>query len=339
MTNMEVVSNLTAAASKAIWGDSTTENNETKGQEPLSGEKGNTEAGEPYDKGNVEPSSSTTTAPIRAETSSVPHENVHAQDLPTETVDKNLEGTTLEPITDKADPTLNQDTSSSSSTAVRPLTNEPTGEKPITTTTNNLPTPNFPILGGNPSLSVPTDSTTTAVTALDDGPQDLTSKTGVTALDSAPQDVKPSSSSPAPIPGAQDSISQFGGADDPVMAAAKAETAADAAKPVGGLADTPSSSDNLAGVKTDLSAANTKPEAKVDDSRTSGDSGKFVKSEGIAAEGGNFDAAKPGAGKEAEGLVGKDSGEDVGEEHHGKEGKPGKMSHLKEKIKEKLHKH
>jgi hypothetical protein len=50
---MEVVSNLTAAASKAIWGDSTTENNETKGQEPLSGEKGNVEAGEPYDKGNV----------------------------------------------------------------------------------------------------------------------------------------------------------------------------------------------------------------------------------------------------------------------------------------------
>jgi len=329
---MEVVSNLTAAASKAIWGESTTENNETKGQEPLSGEKGNVEAGEPYDKGNVEPSPSTTTAPIRAETSSAPHENVHAQDLPTETVDKNLEGTTLEPITDKADPTLNQnqDTSSSSSTAVRPLTNEPTGEKPITTTTNNLPTANFPMLGGNPSLSAPTDSTTTAVTALDDGPQDLTSKTGITALDSAPQDVK----SPPPVPGAQDSISQFGGSDDPVMAAAKAETAADAAKPVGGLADTPSSSENLAGVKTDLSAANTKPEAKTDVSRTSGDSGKFV-----AAEGGNFDAANPGAGKEAEGLVAKDHSEETGEEHHGKEGKPGKISHLKEKIKEKLHKH
>jgi len=333
---MEVVSNLTAAASKAIWGDSTTENNETKGQEPLSGVKGNTEAGEPYDKGNVEPSSSTTTAPIRAETSSQPHENVHAQDLPTETVDKNLEGTSLEPITDKPDPTLSKDTSSSStSTAVRPLTNEPTGEKPITTTTNTLPTPNFPMLGGNPSLSTPSDSNTTAVRALDDGPQDLTSKTGVTALDSAPQDVKPSTtSSTAPVPGAQDSISQFGGANDPVMAAAKAETAADAAKPVGGLKDAPSSSDNLAGVKTDLNAANTKPEARVDEPRTSGDSGKYVQSEGAG-----FDAAKPGAGKEAEGLVGKDSSDETGEEHHGKEGKPGKITHLKEKIKEKLHKH
>jgi hypothetical protein len=256
---------------------------------------------------------------------------VHAQDLPTETVDKTLEGTSLEPITDKADPTFSKDTSSSSTTAVRPLTNEPTDEKPITTTTNTLPTPNFPILGGNPSLSAPSDSTTTAVTALDDGPQDLTSKTGVTALDSAPQDVKPT----PPVPGAQDSISQFGGSEDPVMAAAKAETASDAAKPVGGLSDTPSSSDNLAGVKTDLSAANTKPEAKVDEPRTSGDSGKFVKSEGAG-----FDAAKPGAGKEAEGLVGKDAtSEETGEEHHGKEGKPGKISHLKEKIKEKLHKH
>ncbi|KAM3088297.1 hypothetical protein ACMFMG_002351 [Clarireedia jacksonii] len=268
---MEVVSNLTAAASKAIWGESTTENNETKGQEPLSGVKGNTEAGEPYDKGNVEPASEPTAAPIRAETSSKPHENVHAQDLPTETVDKILEDTSLEPITDKPDPTLSKDTSTT--TAVRPLTDIPTNEKPITTTTNTLP-----IHSGNPSLSTPQ---TTAVTVVDDGPQDLT-KTDIKAVDSSSHDVAPSSSAPAPGP--KDSIAQFGSEDDPVMAAAKAETASEAAKPMGGL---PSSSDNLADVKTDLNAANTTPEAKADEPRrASGDSGKYVHSEGVAAEGG-----------------------------------------------------
>lgn len=60
---MEVVSNLTSAASRAIWGDATTENNEnnttaaavpeTKGTEPLNGELGDIKKGEPYDKGNL----------------------------------------------------------------------------------------------------------------------------------------------------------------------------------------------------------------------------------------------------------------------------------------------
>jgi hypothetical protein len=54
---METVNNLASAASRAIWGDGTTngteKENETKGQEPLSGEKGDVEAGEPYDKGNA----------------------------------------------------------------------------------------------------------------------------------------------------------------------------------------------------------------------------------------------------------------------------------------------
>jgi hypothetical protein len=60
---METVNNLASAASRAIWGDGDGANaaqtngdakgNETRGQEPLSGETGNVEAGEPYDKGNA----------------------------------------------------------------------------------------------------------------------------------------------------------------------------------------------------------------------------------------------------------------------------------------------
>ncbi len=62
---METVNNLASAASRAIWGDGKGDNdreatnedvsgNETKGQEPVSGQTGNVEAGEPYDKGNAD---------------------------------------------------------------------------------------------------------------------------------------------------------------------------------------------------------------------------------------------------------------------------------------------
>jgi hypothetical protein len=45
---METINNLTATASKAIWGES-----ETSNKEPVSGIKGDTARGEPYDAGNL----------------------------------------------------------------------------------------------------------------------------------------------------------------------------------------------------------------------------------------------------------------------------------------------
>lgn len=45
---METINNLTATASKAIWGE-----NETGNKEPISGVKGDTAHGEPYDAGNL----------------------------------------------------------------------------------------------------------------------------------------------------------------------------------------------------------------------------------------------------------------------------------------------
>jgi hypothetical protein len=54
---METVNNLVSTASHLIWGEANGANgqkeNETMGQEPISGEKGNVEKGEPYDKGNA----------------------------------------------------------------------------------------------------------------------------------------------------------------------------------------------------------------------------------------------------------------------------------------------
>ncbi|KAH7377592.1 hypothetical protein BKA64DRAFT_255431 [Cadophora sp. MPI-SDFR-AT-0126] len=55
---METITNITSAASRAIWGeggnpDEKKDGNETLGKEPVSGELGDVKSGEPYDKGNV----------------------------------------------------------------------------------------------------------------------------------------------------------------------------------------------------------------------------------------------------------------------------------------------
>ena len=61
---METVNNLASAASRAIWGEgqnpettsedpTTTKETGGTGIEPVSGEKGDVESGEPYDKGNA----------------------------------------------------------------------------------------------------------------------------------------------------------------------------------------------------------------------------------------------------------------------------------------------
>lgn len=63
-TVSNLTSNLTSAASRAIWGtptdnndagkdDASKENTEDPKTEPLSGETGDVKAGEPYDKGNL----------------------------------------------------------------------------------------------------------------------------------------------------------------------------------------------------------------------------------------------------------------------------------------------
>jgi hypothetical protein len=61
---METVNNLASAASRVIWGEGKSEkepetakedvkDNETKENEPVSGQTGNVDVGEPYDKGNA----------------------------------------------------------------------------------------------------------------------------------------------------------------------------------------------------------------------------------------------------------------------------------------------
>jgi len=66
---METVSNLTATASKLIWGEP---NKTTEGEEPRSGETGDTSAGEPYDKGNEESTSTDSNNPTASSIADTP---------------------------------------------------------------------------------------------------------------------------------------------------------------------------------------------------------------------------------------------------------------------------
>lgn len=64
---MEAINSMASAAAKAVWGesntkenenpnnttDTTTMNNETHAQEPISGKQGDVSKGEPYDAGNI----------------------------------------------------------------------------------------------------------------------------------------------------------------------------------------------------------------------------------------------------------------------------------------------
>lgn len=54
---METINNAASAASRAIWGNSNTNNGQSNesGNEPISGQTGNTSSGEPYDAGNSDP--------------------------------------------------------------------------------------------------------------------------------------------------------------------------------------------------------------------------------------------------------------------------------------------
>jgi hypothetical protein len=71
LSNMETITNaastvtstVATTVSKVIWGEqTTTQNNETAGEEPISGQQGKGTVNEPYDQGNAGKFSETPTA-------------------------------------------------------------------------------------------------------------------------------------------------------------------------------------------------------------------------------------------------------------------------------------
>jgi hypothetical protein len=299
---METITNAASAASRAIWGAPAPQTE--SGQEPISGQTGNTENGEPYDAGNIEP---------------------------TETESKAA------------------------------LVDEESGEreeKKVETSTDDFSSNTAPQVDG------PGNTASTGPIR----PEHETEKTGVTSSHqpaSGFSDNKPTSSNDTSGPGAEPSVSV-----DPASGAQIASEHQGAERPN----DEPDNKEGLAiretkkeaedAANVDVSSPGPKPLSEVkagavsrstgddDDgpqkeSHGSGTGEQYIKSTGMQADGGDFDASKAGAGKEADRLLeekgihhepGTAGPPNEGDEDKSESGgKSGKLS-LKDKIKAKLHK-
>ncbi|OHF00594.1 hypothetical protein CORC01_04133 [Colletotrichum orchidophilum] len=327
---METINNIAGAASKAIWG--TNEANE----EPVSGVKGNTNQGEPYDAGNID-------------------------------------SLNKEKKTNVADAQTSDSATASTATTT-------TG--PSTTTAPNQSTPAAGTTGtgtGNEhSLTDRSRATEEASTHKateesaehkdDIGKPELkhTSPDDVPSADSAAGKTEtraPSDPATDPAPKGQDVDNKASGPTSggdkldgpgprPLEAVAR-ERGGDAGNVEGSAKGGLIGED---GPKPDAE------EKKEDDPNASqGEEGtgeKLVKATGLAADGGDFDATKPGAGREADRLLdekdpahaaakasaktGGDKASDKiseGQTHSSSPGAEKEKESLKDKIKAKLHRH
>ncbi|KAH8672558.1 hypothetical protein BGZ60DRAFT_429887 [Tricladium varicosporioides] len=284
---METVSNIASGVSKAIWGDpekTTTgvTGNESVGTEPISGEVGDIKAGEPYDMGNIVPATTKSGS-----------------------------------ATDTKDP----NSCSSNPLPIRPHEFSSGTEIPSTTSTTK---PDSPL----PTTSLATENTP-AIAPIH--PENETSKTGVTSVHSnsttsATDRANPGSSNdasgPTPSVGAAPTIGSTTSTKERLEH-----------KGISSLHDTLSSSEHQAIKETQVDAKSTpigtakKHESLAEQSPGSGGSKgagipgvpgseglqkeshgegtgeKYIRSSGMRADGGDFDASNPGAGREADRLL------------------------------------
>ncbi|KAI0123819.1 hypothetical protein BJ170DRAFT_96712 [Xylariales sp. AK1849] len=285
---METINNLAASASKAVWGESNTTAPTTSaqsGEEPISGQKGNTAKGEPFDKGNIEePQTSTTTEP-QTSTSAGPHTTTSG-------------GTSQ---TKEGAPEFAKTTGTAAESSTVPdnkATNLKAKDTPADTTKgqNDVRDPEDPQT--HPKNN-PTDVDDTG-----DGPNKA-------------QNVD------APGPKPLDEVAKIHGGD-------------------AGHSETVAGDDTTSKAKGKDEEDPNDPHAA---SKGEGTGEQYVKSTGVKADGGDFDATKPGAGREADRLleekgIHKDTAGPPGASDTSvdKGGEKEKKS-IGTKIKEKLHRH
>lgn len=300
---METINNIANAASKAIWGTH---------EEPVSGRMGNVAAGQPYDAGNIE---STSTALKTTD----PNPEIEVDHVE-------------EPDHQKQDPATKERSFNTSANSAAPevalpppTPSEIPSRQPPTTTTAPAATAHSSHLPGDstkaqndtrsPSDPATSPSATHAKTNIDDADG---------GLDVSNNPVKIDGPGPRPLE--------------------------EVAKERGGDAGNIGNKGNH--------RADSVSTQEDDDRKDSGTGELYVRSSGLAADGGDFDATKPGAGREADRLLeekgvhfgnktGNDgsaavgnghvdkhhSGHHGGEDHHGTHEK----TSLKDKIKAKLH--
>ncbi|RYP03264.1 hypothetical protein DL764_005257 [Monosporascus ibericus] len=333
---METINSVAAAAAKAVWGENTTQ--QQHGDEPASGQTGNTAKGEPYDAGNLvtvdEPENKTAGA-------SVSGENITRQQHGDEPVSGQTGNTTKGEPYDADEPE-----------------NEPTGvvalDKPENKTTGVTPDEK-PLTRQNGSVEFAKSTGTAATTESTPGHPSTGLKTRDVPTDTTqgqndvrnPEDPHTNPrSAPTDVDNTGEGLSKpqklEGSGPKPLEAVAK-EHGGDAGNT--GLTPTPSTS-GVSGTST--KAAN--ETASEDDAngprsqnKREGSGEHYVKSSGLQADGGDFDVTKPGAGREADRLMEEkgihNPNGDSPEKGVRTESKSGEKKGLGQKIKDKLHRH
>lgn len=387
---METVNSVAAAAARAVWGD-TTANNETKGQEPVSGKVGDTNKGEPYDAGNLGTTAatgSTSEFSKNTGTGSTPTTGLTNETTPTNfSKDTSTDATPSVGLTDRTKPTdfsqntesepyvagdINSNTTSTNvtkpadfsqstgtestpntrltdkttstdfsktgtdSTANTGLTNKTTPSDfskntdtdatPNTGSTDETKAAHFSKNTGTATTDDATPNTASTEMKMRDQPEDTTTgqndtrdpedpqthpKSAPTDVNDADEGVNSAQTLDGPGPKPLDEVAHEHGGD----AGKEGNTAS--------TRDTPDNADKNLGEK--------------------GTGEQYVKSSGLKADGGDFDATKPGAGKEADRLMETkgihNPNEDAKHSSHEGSGDTTEKKSLGQKIKEKLHKH
>ncbi|KAI3344005.1 hypothetical protein F4824DRAFT_30008 [Ustulina deusta] len=264
---METINSMAVSAAKAVWGES---NPST--EEPVSGRFGDTSKGEPYDAGNIEPTS--------AHTGEVPSTNGTAS---------------------------GHGNGQATEYAKFAKTTGTAAESEITP--------------DNPSSDLKAKS----------GPSDPSKEQGDTR---SPEDPKTNpKSAPTDVNDASDEgINKARELDGPGP-----KPVAEVAKENGGDAG----NDRTSSIDKESEENETKEtkESEEDTNKDSGTGEQYVRSSGLQADGGDFDATKPGAGQEADRLM-EEKGIHSSDSPVDSSGSPtsGKKS-LGQKIKDKLHRH
>ncbi|OHW89937.1 hypothetical protein CSPAE12_11447 [Colletotrichum incanum] len=310
---METINNITNAASKAIWG--TNEAN----QEPVSGVKGNTNQGEPYDAGNI----------VKEKKANVADANTASG---TTASASTSEPTTTTGLTTTVTPSTNTSSTEPTGTSATddPLKHKSTPPTESTLTDRSRANED---LTPHKSTPPPTEST---LTDRSRATEDLAPHKSSTTEDSPKQkedigkpelnNISPNSVPPAdsaagktdtrhpadpatdPAPKGQDVNNNASG---PTTGGDKLDGPGPrpleiVAKERGGDAGNVKKDSAKGGLIEDDSTSGLE-DKKEDDpkavSRSEGTGEKYIKTSGLAVDGGDFDATKPGAGREADRLL------------------------------------
>ncbi|AEO68954.1 uncharacterized protein THITE_2090463 [Thermothielavioides terrestris NRRL 8126] len=386
---METIHNLTNAASRAIWGDTSAQ--AQAHEEPVSGKMGNVAAGEPYDAGNIgEPNEAALSSEEQRETETP----VSSANEPATGSETGAETTAFpEALTERTKPAAQESKpTSSEDTARESQPRKPAGPaeeapsavamrddstKAQSDTRPPAPSPDEAEPRAGTTTTATKDAATTTSTTSSSA-TDTTGAAGTTgSTDEAKAEAEPKDAAEKKVD-KKSAVATATGDDDTASPAIKLEGPGprpleEIAREHGGDAGAAKpdsvvrSSQGLAGAGAGASAGagpegravpDTAGQRRRDSGKSMGGEGEgegesglkvggkgerageqHFHSTGLAAEGGDFDASKPGAGKEADRLleeIGVHRGEGGGHHNAGSSGKE-KLG-IKDKIKAKLHK-